>query len=130
MDKKKQIALLDKLTSEYVRRSYANSRGYAPCYTCGRMFFWKELDCGHLIKRSHYATRWDLENLRPQCQICNRLLGGNYKIYTEKMKKELGQERYDALWRKSRQTYKFYDLDDRILEMTHKLEFLDESQFF
>lgn len=36
------------------------------------------------------------------CQECNRVLNGNYKVYYPKLEKELGQEKYQKMWQKAR----------------------------
>jgi len=96
------------------------------CYTCGRKFLWKDLDCGHYIKRRFLNTRWDLDNLRPQCQYCNRNLGGNYRIYETKIANELGQEGVMKLWDKAYSQHKILDveLEQMILEMKMRLKTL------
>lgn len=61
------IKKLDKFTSLYVRQKGADKNGIATCYTCGARYYWKDMDCGHYIKRRYLHTRWDLNNVRPQC---------------------------------------------------------------
>lgn len=120
------IKELDHLTSLYVRQKNADKYGMNICYTCGRKFFWKDLDCGHYIKRRFLNTRWDLDNLRPQCQYCNRNLGGNYRIYENKIANELGQEAVMKLWDKAYSQQKILDveLEQMIIEMKMRLKML------
>lgn len=61
------ISQLDKYTSIYIRQRGMDKNGYNTCYTCGARYHWKDMDCGHYIKRRYLHTRWDLNNLRPQC---------------------------------------------------------------
>lgn len=105
-DRQSLIKRLDKLTSLYVRQNGADRQGFNVCYTCGARHHWKDLDCGHYIKRRYLHTRWDLSNVRPQCRNCNRTLGGNYKIYEPKIIKELGQDNVQKLWDKAYNTSK------------------------
>ena len=85
------------------------------------------MDCGHFIKRRYLNTRWDLANLRPQCPYCNRDLGGNYKIYTEKMMKQLGEDAYSQLWNKAYSNHKMTtpELEQLLTEMQKKLKALE-----
>ena len=76
-----------KLTSIHVRSKDADWRGFNYCYTCGVRKHWKELQCGHYI---HARLDYELNNLRPKCQRCNKWLHGNSGIYGEKLIKELG----------------------------------------
>lgn len=113
--RKRLINALDKACSLYIRQKYANDKGIAYCYTCGRQAPWQELDCGHFMKRTYYPTRWDFDNLRPQCVRCNRLLSGNYEIYRKKMVDELGQDKVEELERKAKSGEKKTPLELEIL---------------
>lgn len=59
------------------------------------------MDCGHYIKRRYLQTRWDLNNVRVQCQLCNRQLNGNYRVYEPKIQKELGIDFVQKMWDKA-----------------------------
>lgn len=72
---------LDKAFSELVRRTYADSNGFVHCIDCGMMLWWRDSDCGHFVDRDHLATRWDVENARPQAQGCNRFRKGRLYEY-------------------------------------------------
>lgn len=91
--RKKVISELDKITSEYVRKSRADKSGLVYCYTCGVRLPWQEMDCGHYRSRRFIQTRFDLDNLRPQCKLCNRYKHGNLEIYRQKLVRELGEEK-------------------------------------
>lgn len=67
------------------------------CYTCGKMFPVKLLDCGHYHSRSVMSLRYDERNGRPQCQNCNRYLSGNRAVYEANLLKDHGQEWLDEL---------------------------------
>lgn len=105
-DRKNLVKRLDLIVSKYVRQYYADKTGICTCYTCGKHLPWKNLDCGHCISRRFMSTRYDLDNLRPQCPTCNRTLHGNYKAYYPKLYQELGEQRYTDLWNKARQNRK------------------------
>lgn len=80
---------LDKVFSKYVRLKNANKNGLIVCYTCGIIRHWKDsMDCGHWIPRNHTCTRWELDNVRPQCRGCNRFGGGKYDEFAVKLGKE------------------------------------------
>jgi len=65
------IAKADKITSQYIRRKYADHAGNVKCITCGKVLPWKEAHCAHFIGRSAKSTRWLEENLHPACCSCN-----------------------------------------------------------
>ena len=62
---------LDKVFSQYVRLSHADHSGMCECFTCGTYKHWKEIQAGHFMSRRHNATRWHLDNVKPQCVKCN-----------------------------------------------------------
>lgn len=65
------IRKADAITSEHIRRKYADSFGQVRCVTCGKVMHWKDSHCAHFIGRSAKATRWMEENLHPACPSCN-----------------------------------------------------------
>lgn len=79
---------LDEIVSKYVRLKYADKNGNCACYTCGKIKPWKEMQCGHLIKRNHTCTRWLLDNLRVQCAGCNVFGDGKFDEFAVKLEKE------------------------------------------
>lgn len=94
----KLIKEADRRISRFVRQSQSIG-GYGVCVTCGTRDRWQNLDAGHFISRRKMAVRYDLMNLHPQCQRCNRELGGNLKNYRAyilmKYKQEGLEELYD-----------------------------------
>jgi hypothetical protein len=62
---------LDTVFSEYIRRRDAVD-GFVKCCTCPTVLHWKEMDCGHWMKRGNMGTRFDESNCHPQCKICNQ----------------------------------------------------------
>lgn len=91
------VKKLDKVFSEWLRRSYADEDGNVSCYTCGEVMNWKYIQNGHFFTRGRQNTRWLSENCRPQDYRCNVALKGNYIIYTRKMLAELGEQRFDDM---------------------------------
>lgn len=76
---------LDRVFSLYIRQIYPKV-----CYTCGRPA--ERLQCGHYISRQYLATRWSVENCRPQCWGCNGYGKGQPLIFEEKLKAEYGND--------------------------------------
>lgn len=82
ISRKGAVKKADTWLSRYVRKSAANSQGYARCFTCGASHFWKELQCGHFQSRAKYTTRWmydcdeGMVNVAVQCVRCNISNGG------------------------------------------------------
>lgn len=79
---------LDRVCSEYVRRSYADWQGNVRCYTCDKQFHWKYTQCGHYVSRTYNNLRWDLRNLRPQCYSCNVMKRGNMDEFAFRLEQE------------------------------------------
>ena len=93
----KKIVRLDSLISIYVRSKDAKTGSFVKCYTCGEYHNFSEIECGHFIERRHKAVRFDLNNLRPQCKKCNNEKRGNLVVYEEKLKAELGEQKFNEL---------------------------------
>jgi len=89
----------DRLHSLFIRDKYPKE-----CYTCGAKG--KTLQCGHFISRLYLATRWEEDNTRPQCVGCN--IWGNGKVldFEERLFKEIGPERVQALKDKRKELWK------------------------
>lgn len=103
----KLIKKLDVVFSKYVRLSNADSRGFCKCITCGREYHWKNIQAGHFISRSHYSTRWLLDNVKPQCYGCNCMQQGRQYEFSKK----LGNKISEKLYQKSKEITKFTTLE-------------------
>jgi len=97
----------DKVVSIFVRRSHANEHEMVRCYTCGSLKHITLIQCGHFISRNNSATRYDLENLRPQCAGCNIWGRGKLNIFADNLLKELGTAKFKALLARGRSTHQF-----------------------
>ena len=73
MTRKKLIARLDKVFSQWVRSKDADHRGFVQCFTCGQFKHWKTVDAGHFQSRAKFSTRWDEMNVKPQCKSLQRV---------------------------------------------------------
>lgn len=85
------IKLLDREVSIFIRRKYAVGE-YCICYTCGKVMHISEADAGHYISRRYYATRYCLDNIRPQCAGCNKFRGGEPIKFRTQLVSELGED--------------------------------------
>lgn len=87
--------ILWKLVSEFVRR-LAQGR----CYTCGNVKDWWRQDAGHFIDKSICGDelRFDLRNVKCQCDSCNRFHSGNKAVYAQKLVAEYGPKILDDLF--------------------------------
>ena len=71
--RKKLIARLDKVFSQWVRSKDADHRGFVQCFTCGVFKHWKTVDAGHFQSRAKFSTRWDEMNVKCQCKFSKGL---------------------------------------------------------
>ena len=97
---------LDKEFSYYIRRKDADEGGTVSCVTCGGLGFWKDMDCGHFIKRQHRSIRWDTRNCDVQCRRCNHFMGGRQDDYSQYIIRTYGQETFEELMQLKYQTKK------------------------
>lgn len=79
----------DKQTSKLVRLMHVNEHGVIICCTCDKPMTFNEAQCGHYISRSEHGTRWLLDNLRPQCDLCNKKHEEDPSIFKERLEREI-----------------------------------------
>ena len=123
MRKKTQAQLkkiLDKIYSQYIRKSSSNQKGLARCYTCGKEAHWQELQCGHFIPRSSLATRFMEENTKPQCVGCNVFGSGKPVVFAQRLQEEYGKGIVEKLYKKAREITKDFPFEEKILEYQQK----------
>ena len=103
--------------SEVVRREGSNDNGFQRCYSCQKMFPWKELQAGH---RWHDKLDFDFDNIKPQCVKCNKYLHGNLGEYERHLIEEYGLEFAQELKKKADRyilyTYKELEMFKSALE--------------
>lgn len=84
-----RIRVLDRVFSEYVRLRLADRNGFVKCMSCGRLLHWQACDAGHYVSRRFMGTRWDLRNVWPQCQRCNRFAEGEKGLFARAIDRHL-----------------------------------------
>lgn len=95
---------LDRVFSIYIRQKYADKQnGLVKCYTCSTYKPWKEIQNGHWIPRNVLATRFSVDNCRPQCVGCNMFQKGMPDVFAVNLIRDgvdivaLQKSRYDNL---------------------------------
>lgn len=96
----KLIKKLDRVFSEYIRRSALTPQGYIRCFTCGAFITFRQCDCGHYVGRECMSTRFYERNVAPQCHSCNRYAEGRKDIFAINLQKKYGQGILEELNRK------------------------------
>jgi hypothetical protein len=120
---------LDVAVSKYVRIREADKDGITKCFTCFRTGHWKTFDCGHFIPRGNMFLRWDLRNLKQQCEKCNRYDEGNLNIFAENLEEETPGI-VDILTEESKMPHKWSrdELKEMLISIRSKLK-LAELKF-
>ena len=108
------VKKLDKVFSQYIRLKDADHRGMVECYTCGAVKNWREVDAGHFQSRGKYMTRWDEQNVKPQCKRCNGFRSGEQYLFGLNLDKEYGEGTAQDLVYMSNQSARF--TNDYLLE--------------
>ena len=111
ISRSKLVKKADKVFSEYIRRRYADARGYAKCFTCGKVDHWKKLQCGHFQSRKNYSTRWEEMNCQVQCSGCNIFKSGEQYRFGRNLDISFGQGTADILFHKAKKTVKYTNVD-------------------
>ena len=118
----KLIKKLDVIFSQYIRLSRSDKNGFCTCITCGKKGHWKNggIQAGHFMSRKHYSTRWNEDNVHPQCVACNMFRSGEqykYSIF-------LGTDKANDLFLQSQKIVKFAnnEIEQMIAEYSDKLQ--------
>lgn len=126
--KKDSIASLDKklwkVFSEYVRRRDADERGCVYCVTCSKYDHYKNMDAGHFISRRHASTKFDEQNVFPQCPGCNLYGAGKQYEFGLALDRMFGAGTADKILLKSKMLCKRdrYDFECLIEEYKKKIK--------
>ena len=112
---------LDEIFSQYIRQKYADTNGYATCYTCGTRKHWKEMQNGHFVSRSQLATRFDEENVRVQCVGCNVFGRGKTTIFANKLESEKKGITI-KLYKNAQAIIRYFPYEEKIEEYKKKIE--------
>ena len=110
LSKSKLRYKLDAIFSKYIRLKYSDDRGNCRCISCGKVFPWKEIQCGHYMSRRYMSTRFSEDNCRPQCVACNIFNQGNIQMYRRALIKQIGEQRVDLIEVRARQETKNWSL--------------------
>ena len=110
MSKPKLIKELEVWFGRYIRLKYSDSRGYCRCISCGKVYFWKEIQNGHYMSRRYMSTRFSEDNCRPQGVECNIFNQGAIQMYRRALIKEIGEQRVDLIEVRARQENKNWSL--------------------
>ena len=106
-DLKKLQKKADKLFQLGRRLEESDTHGYCECITCGKVDHHKRMDAGHFISRSYLATRYERNNVWPQCKRCNMYLAGDPSRYRDNLIKIVGEEEVKRLEKKKYETVIF-----------------------
>lgn len=115
-----KISLADKWFSIFIRLRDSDDNGICKCCTCGKYHSWKEMDCGHWIKRQHQATRFDERNCAAQCKACNYFEQGAEAKHELYIKNKYGEQATELLKAAKRTSFKRYKVEEKILMEMYK----------
>jgi hypothetical protein len=120
-ERKRLVRALDTVFSQYIRK-----RDESTCYTCGRgLNHGLTMQCGHLLTRSCYSTRWDENNAKCQCSGCNITHEFHPETFTLKYIQQHGLPAYEALVYKHKSVAKFSSSDLKILIEYYRAKMLE-----
>lgn len=83
--------------SRYVRIMNSNPDGFCECVTCGVAKHWKNMQAGHFVSGRTGRILFRIDNVHPQCYLCNCILSGCWPSYYRFMKEQYGQEKIEEL---------------------------------
>ena len=119
--RKALITKLDKIFSKYIRARDIK------CVVCGSE---DHLQCGHLLSRINYSTRWDEKNANCQCGHCNIIHNNNPGPYMLWFIETYGKKELHKLTKQYNEKikYKNSDIKELIEVYTKKLAELENER--
>ena len=116
------VKKLDKIFSIWIRSKDADHAGMVDCFTCGVTKNWKyEIDAGHFQSRGKYETRWNEQNVKPQCKRCNGFRGGEQYRFAKNLYTLYGEGTAEWLEFESNQPARFTN-DELLVKIKHYTE--------
>jgi len=97
----------DSVYSKYRRLQEADRFGYVKCVTCGKRMYWTDAEAGHYEGRETRTTRYDDQNVHPQCTKCNCFHEGRKPQYTLYLMKRYGNHIVEEIANRARATWKW-----------------------
>jgi hypothetical protein len=121
-------AKADRIFSQYIRLRNADNDGIVRCFTCGRPLNWRgkggndgnAAHCGHYIKRTKRAVRFNEVNCQVQCLRCNNFLHGNDGVFRKNLVEKYGEEKILLLESQARKPFKRTAFDYEIIINEYK----------
>ncbi len=119
---------LDYVFSRIIRLREADEYMNCVCYTCGSRKHWSLMQCGHFQKRGNMGLRYDFRNSRVQDKTCNEGLGGNLKVYKQKLEEE-SPGLSEQLELEAREVFKYSndELKQLLFDLRQKLKPLEQK---
>lgn len=119
----------DKIFSMAIRLRDSDEAGRAKCITCPTVKHWKDMHCGHFVKRSVNLLRYDYENCNAQCPQCNVYKYGEQYAYSKALDDKYGAGTADKLMDQRFTSHKFTteELEDIISTAQEEVKFYKEK---
>lgn len=95
------------------------------CERCGRVHARgsRALHCSHFFSRRHRATRWSPDNAAAHCYGCHVRLGGDPVLFTDWIRKYLGETRFDMLRDRHNQSVKISKVEEKEIARHYKAQY-------
>ncbi len=83
---------------DYIRLRDADDRGYCNCISCGKVYFWKDIQSGHYVpKNNGMFFYFNEDDVHAQCYSCNVGRSGNLIYYRKGLINKIGLEEVEKL---------------------------------
>ena len=96
----------------YIKQTHSDGE-YVQCFTCDKTLRIGDRDCqaGHFIPRTYSPTKYEEDNVKPQCSTCNEFHHGRPVEFRRRLIEFHGEERVVELERLSLEPWKWDRLD-------------------
>lgn len=97
----------------YIKQTHSADGEYVQCFTCDKTLRIGDRSChaGHFIPRTYSPTKYEEDNVKPQCHVCNEYHSGRPVEFRRRLIEFHGEERVVELERLSTEPWKWDRLD-------------------
>ena len=125
--RQKLIEKVDHAFSRFIRLGDSVD-GYNTCFTCGVIKPITNMDAGHYMVRGRMSTRFDEQNVQPQCKPCNKWGHGEQAEFGITLDEKYGQGTAKSLIEKShtKRKYTLPELEELLTYYKEKVKMEEE----
>ena len=132
-ERQRAIDTADRWFSRYIRISDKHNQingqdVYCKCYTTGKYYHIKDIQCGHFIGRGHFSTRYNEINAKPQGVYANKWKSGMPLEFRTALIEQYGTKTVESLETKGNIPLKYSIVELRQIAKEFRLKVREKEK--